>query len=370
MAAVFSVAGAVLILAGVAPSASLSPNSPRLAGEKVRVTLRTFGTNTGAGTKELGSIGMAAAPGESVGLAVGAGTFDRIGHVERGLCGGFSTGGSNHDAVIDQAPHVWVANILVREARMDGIDLVVHWAHYESSRQGHAVQVRGDSRTINLKEGERHLLDFEDVSEAGDNCPRNVLVQLEANVVENPDLAGEKLDLDAWLLDESGDGSRRVHRLVLEASQGQRVDFRFPTLAWPVREFQFDDGNSAEVWAGISGSVRGRVRLDGTFELALEAERRLGVRPSGTIGPSSLGDGGEKVVRVIPGETVRLVLPSPRGSCTISRDGQSDSVSQGESASPASSSGVGVEENRLNVRFGSFLADHKMSILLTAHRSR
>lgn len=363
-AAAFFVAGAMTVLFAQTPA----PPPATLAGEKVRVTLRTFDTAAAAGTKDAGSVGMVAAPGESLALAVGAGNFDRNGRAEPGFCDGFAMGALGTDAVVRLAPHVWVANVVVRDVRMDGIDLAIRWEHYDSFERGHPVRVRNDSTVVTLEEGDRRLIDFKDVGDSALDCPRSVLVQLEAEVVENPSLADQRIGLDAWLLDDSDDGSQQVRRLPLKVRQGGLVEFRFPALTWPVNEFRFDDGTAAEVWAGISGSARARARPDGTFEIALEADRRLGVRPSGAHGPASLVDGGKKVFRVVAGETVRLVLPSPSGSGTIGRDGQSGSVAQSVPASTRPSArGVTVAADELDIRFGSFLASHRMSLLLTTH---
>lgn len=352
----------------VSPFAHAAPPAPA-AGEKVRVTLQTFGTSASGATREADTLSIVAAPGESVVLAVGAGTFDGAGRAQPGFCGGFSRASSDAGAAAGQAPHVWIATIDVRDAGMKGIELVVRWEHVESAQIGRPVQVRGDTRALTLREGEHHLLDFADAGDGAGECPRSVLVQLRADIVEDPKLADTKFALDAWLVDEAGDGSKQVHRLALDARQGDLVEFVFPALSWPVPKFQFDHGDRAEVWAEISGTVRGRLRQDGSFELMLDAGRSLGVRRSGSPEQAALGDGGTKIVRVASGETVRLVLPSPRGYFEIGRDGLGGAISQDSPPLPTSAAdGVRFADDRLGLSFGPFLAGHKMSILLAAHR--
>jgi hypothetical protein len=56
----------------------------------------------------------------------------------------------------------------------------------------------------------------------------------------------------------------------------------------------------------VKGGLRGRVRRDGSVEIAVSVERTVWL----ARGEGTLGGRGHKVVRVRPGEAVRFALPA------------------------------------------------------------
>ena len=138
--------------------------------------------------------------------------------------------------------------------------------------------------------------------------------------------------------------------------QGEEVEFRFPSLRFPVPDQRLG-GESLEAIVDVSGKVRGRLRPDGSIVLALFAGRGMDVEIAGRPRRGGVGDGGGKAFTVRPGETVQFDLPEPQGGSylEVSGDGTSGTVTR-------PTGGVGV-------KFDEFFAGSEFSLLLTVNRA-
>ncbi len=63
----------------------------------------------------------------------------------------------------------------------------------------------------------------------------------------------------------------------------------------------------------VAGSVKGRLRPDGSIDVRLDASRRIGAVRSGHPRLGWVRDGGNDDFTVRPGETVEMVLPPASG---------------------------------------------------------
>jgi hypothetical protein len=126
--------------------------------------------------------------------------------------------------------------------------------------------------------------------------------------VEDPALAREQVGYEMWLVHETPGAERRSDYLRLTATHGQEQAFEFPHVRIPAEAGSHE--TVTELQIDVSGSVRGRIRPDGSLDLSLESERMLWyVAPDG--GGEHVGDGGEKLLNVQPGEVIRVELPGP-----------------------------------------------------------
>jgi hypothetical protein len=150
------------------------------------------------------------------------------------------------------------------------------------------------------------LLDFVPAFEASSGCWRNLTLELSASIPEDPAFKDRRIGYDLWLVSEDR-GRRLTRRLQLIGRQGEKVAFDYGILRsrLPVSP---PPGKEAYVMeTTVTGSVRSRVQPDGSIELLLAAHR--GAHPSD--GGWFRGAHGEKKVRAVPGETLRLELPAP-----------------------------------------------------------
>jgi hypothetical protein len=151
-----------------------------------------------------------------------------------------------------------------------------------------------------------------------------------------------------------------VRRFRGTGRQGEAVQFSFAPLRFPVSGVSFADGSKVDVTLEILGSLRGRVRSDGSIDLNLSATRWVDLVPSGTTSRGGTAGRGRKVVTVITGETVALGLPVPTGSTVVSPTafrGSTDSRKLTQ-AGP----------NEIVVNYEQFFAGHADDLIVTVTR--
>jgi hypothetical protein len=101
--------------------------------------------------------------------------------------------------------------------------------------------------------------------------------------------------------------------------QGQKLDFEFPHTLLP-QQAGSEAGDGPDLKVSVGGQIRGRVRKDGSIDLGLQVRRNLWFvagRASATTG------GGEKRLRLQPGETIRVDVPSSGAGPDADRYGRS-----------------------------------------------
>jgi hypothetical protein len=246
--------------------------------------------------------------------------------------------------VPDGAAHVWAARLTVRAATLERIELDVDWKRYVQTDSTEDPQVvAGDRRSLELREGQRHLIDFVEMrSKPGWESCYSLALEVKVGVAENPAFVDRRIAYDLWLVDEGPAGFSTTHRTLMTAKHGESREFDFPALRRPVPGIAGDEGGPSSADTHVEGHLRGRMTSDGSLELALVASR------SDSPGHRhwAVGGSGEKRVKVAAGETIRLDLPSPKEA----------PVSPGESATD-----VAADQKVL-----ATLRDHKVSLVLTA----
>jgi len=276
-----------------------------LAPQKVHLELRTLATGVASATFPGGARGGELAVGDSaVWSLIVRLERDRQGE-PRGCRYGVSMPSVPPQEVPEEAAHAWEARLTVRSATLERIELDVDWKRYGRDADGERRVVRGDACAITLGEGERRLLDFVWMREAPgwESCYDSLALELEAKVAEDPALADRRITYDLWLVDEGRGGPSMTRRWQMVGKQGEARDFDFEPLRRSIEGVR----TQALLDTRVSGSVRGRLQDDGSLEVALQAHRT-----DSPDGPNwALGGHGEKRVRLLPGETVRLELPAP-----------------------------------------------------------
>jgi hypothetical protein len=217
--------------------------------------------------------------------------------------------------VPEEASHVWEARLTVRAASLEKIDLDVDWKRYVRGADGKPRAVAGDSRAVAFGEDQRLLLDFVGMRQVPDweSCYESLALELEAKVAEDPALADRRIAYDLWLVDEGPGGPSATRRWQMAGKQGEAREFDFEPLHRSVP----GEATPVRVDTRVSGKVRGRVRDDGSLEMALLAKRFDNPEHRHW----ALSGSGEKRVRVSAGETIRLELPAPAPDVSHEPDG-------------------------------------------------
>ena len=263
--------------------------------------------------------------------------------------------------VAKDAAFIWTAEMRALPSPIDRVALEVKWEKWSRVGTGVLTRVGGDTRRIEMDEGDRSILDLLSFDPpATDYCYSNLQIAVEAKIVENPALADEKLAYDLWIehVDAKGRATRRHVETI--GLQGEPVSVRFESLRFLVPGVHFTDGTGLEAILDLTGSLRGRIQSDGSIQVRLFAERMTGVARSGQLRLGGVGDSGTKVVTMNPGETVRLALPAPTGQPGI--DLTTDA--KGNGSTPFR------PENVYSVDNTTYYAGSQDSLILTVDRAR
>jgi hypothetical protein len=212
------------------------------------------------------------------------------------------------DSLVAQHPFAWSADLKVLEASTDRLVLSISWKRFERDSDGNPVQAASEEiPSVELREGERVLLDL--ARPPGSSCFRNAALELTAHLREDPAIARRQLAYDLWLVHETKDGDMKAVRTQLTAGQGQQLPFAFPAEKLPALASAGRADETLQVT--FTGKVRGRLRRDGGVELSISSERMLSYVALDGSNDGGIGDGGEKIVRVLPGEAIRIEIPPP-----------------------------------------------------------
>jgi hypothetical protein len=212
------------------------------------------------------------------------------------------------ESQIREHPLAWSADAQLLAASTERIVVRVNWKRLERGSDGEPVVAASESiDRIVLREGDRVLLDF--ARPPGSHCFRSASLELSVGVKEDPAVASRQIAYDIWLVHDRPDGKKTSARTQLTGRQGEPLPFAFPVQK--LAATASGDPNKRDLQVEVGGRLRGRVRPDGTLVLSLDASRMLRYVALDGSNDGGIGDGGEKVVEVRPGETIRVELPDP-----------------------------------------------------------
>ena len=255
--------------------------------------------------------------------------------------------------------HVWWATLRRLPApRMGQIALEVSWEHLFPGTDGRPVKLAGDTRRIELEEGKASVLDFlaED-TEHRSRCYGGIVVEIAADIKEDPAFVDRTIDYDLWLKHTDRDGVITTRKFQTSGRQGERREFKFAPMRFPVPGVAFRDGTVVESVLLGTGTVRGRLRPDGSIGLDVDLMREVGTAASGRPKTGGSGAGGRKEFSVAPGEAVSLALPPVAGGAHSIED---------TSAPPTGAAG---RRPLVSVNHPEFYAGARDEVIVTA-RSR
>ncbi len=302
-------------------AALLLAGSPQLGAQTVdrNRSSRPAGRNAAAAeplvSVRLVSVGTVASGPTGAPLAAFGGA-DRPLHVGESLTGALFAGspgnpnlgahwGATSGEGDEDALYVWRATIQPARVTGEDITLVVDWKRFDAVAEGKREVRAGEHRTITLKSGDRHVLDFVTSSAADSSDCQSALIQVEASLVDDQPLANTTLAYDLWLVDEDEAGRRVTRHMEMAGRQREAMSFRFLPIGW------LSDGSLApadrrpDILMEVSGTLKGRLLANGTVEIAVTPSRSL------RFGQVGGGTGyRETVLQARPGETIRMEVPA------------------------------------------------------------
>jgi hypothetical protein len=245
----------------------------------------------------------------------------------------------------------------------------VEWTRYKSGTQ---QPVLSQTLQLQLREGERRPLDMLH-ADASSRCPgQSVVLDVSADVVEDPAVADEVLRYDVWLVHKDAQGRETRRQYTATVRHGGLAEYAFP----PVR-FQVPDQPGSErrfdVLMIVKGTIRGRLERDGKVRVQLEslAARHLGVRGQAPAVEGAAGRG-RKSVEVTPGEAIEIKIPAPNGWAAMAAteggklNGSFGIAQGGPKTAPPSA--VTVENGAVRVSYEKFFEGHDTALILKVTR--
>jgi hypothetical protein len=238
----------------------------------------------------------------------------------------------------------WRVSTRVVEVTAGSTTVRVGW-----NRSKAGVREESGTRTVTLRPGDRHVLDFVPSPSATPDGCSSVLLQVAAD----PDQQDVQLAYDVWLLHEGRAGRRWSHQRV-PARATEEARFSLPPIAWSPGGEAADADDVAAVRLGVKGSIRATLSPGGLVDVIVSASRTLSWHGRGWA------EGGRQAYRSKVGESASIQLPDPAAAAAIEVPGATW-------AAPAAP-GVELRNGGGVVRFGTFFAGSRTSLVIVVTR--
>ncbi len=300
--------------------------------------------------------------GVRVGLAPGGATVS--GGVSGGLIGGVTggTGGTVTRTPITlsepQYDYLWQVDTKPVSIGLDIVTFDLDWKRTDV-KDGARQVAAGDHRTITLRQGERHMLDF--IPCAPDARCANVFLEVQASPVEEASVAELTFAYDLWLVHQGADGVKVTRHAVVSGRQGEKLRFNFPSVSLPL-DTAVAPGADSPYHLQVSGNIVGRQKPDGTIEIALQPTRKQGFM-GGSVGFEE----GAKTFATRIDETTSVALPVGSGRSQWPADPGFKLTSPRPGVTQARLDN-GKEVVRIDLK--PFFEGSMTSILVTVHREK
>lgn len=355
-------------LAGSPPA----EKAPPLINEKATLMLEVWETPENGESSKYAEGGNALGVGDSGSTGVGFGWFDRNGRPVEDI-GGVGIG---EPRAFGTSPDEWVLRTRLQEATVREMVFELEWTRFHSDQIGKPKQVGQLKRTVTLRPGQIHHLDFWAGAAAGNGGKGSVLFQVRAGIQEDPALVSKRLRYKIWLADEVPAKPAQKVFFELTGKQGEELPLSLAPLRWAAPGIDLG-GRAMEVLGIFSGAITGRIRPGGEIALQFNLNRNLGLVPAGfprLIG--FCGNGGEKFAQVKRGESVKLILPAPGGGHSLRADHlqsllsaeagfATGTASAWQAANAPLLPGLWTKDGQASgVEFAKFFAGHNMSLIV------
>lgn len=213
------------------------------------------------------------------------------------------------------AHYVYRFEVRTLEVMTDRIKFDLTWQRTSRITPGEVLR---RTQQLTLREGESRPVDLLHGKE-GTNCV-SVVLQVTADIAAAAAPRANALEWDLWLGETTQTDT--AHR-TLTSVPGESASFQFEPVSTTAMEAS---GKVDAVLVHVYGQVRGRVRPDGSIDVALNTNRTVSFDLSGaprrTI-PKDLspaGGSGQKNFILKPGEAVKIVLPPIGGRVEFRTD--------------------------------------------------
>jgi hypothetical protein len=251
----------------------------------------------------------------------------------------------------------WRVDVRPLSVQIDTVRFELAWTRYEGSGAA-AHRVASDTRVVTLRKGQRHVIDLARAP-SGETDLANVVAEVELTEVLDPQYQNLAIAYELSLVHELTNGQKLARGARLTGTQGENRPFSFElpfTLDGAAATGNVADAGPTVVTLRVTGVVSSRLKMDGTFDVELHAERVLDCG-GGTVGRGT----GTQRFRAANGETVGVEFPTVAGAC---------SPPIASSVPPGARAGVTLRDGHVWVAFNEFFANQKTALLVKVLRQR
>lgn len=362
--AVGTVVSVIAIVAALLTTADPAAAQATSREPVVRITARSIG-NDGSRTGSIASSGPHKASER-------AAAHLYAGDTQRGtaLCtiGAADSAPKDLGDLVRNRLHVWTFTTMPAKPITGGIAVDLEWARYSDGNSARPAQ--SGRQQLQLVEGRPVVLDLVRGGEQGPCQVDSVIIEVEADILEGSASADRLLQYDLWLVHTDPTGRKTSQHLVATGLHGMELPFAFSPMRTPVPQVT-PGQRDLNVATRVTGTLRGRITIEGGIELEVAVDRRHQIERTGAAEANDTLGGigrGRKVLSIAAGETIAIELPASTGfaitGSNVSGRAQAASASQG--GGQVAVQPVTTNNGSIRVNFGPFFEGHDMSVLIRA----
>lgn len=245
----------------------------------------------------------------------------------------------------------------------------LEWTRYDGGEYSPAAAGR---QRLTVSEGGSFPIDMVRTTRRGRCNTAGVMLEIEAGTIEVGAFADTMLRYDLWLTHRDGIGQKQTRHVVVSAKQGTLGSFEFAPFRFDVPKLA-PDQYDFDLVTRVIGAVKGRLRENGTVDVALDTRRLDRLEMANENKPAVARAGGQKTMTLRLDETVEVELPNGSGFSARGASPQTPTVSGKVGIAPrtttmSSASAVAFKDGMIIVSFREFFDDDRFSVLVRVRK--
>jgi hypothetical protein len=303
-------------------------------------------------------------------MVVGQGVTSYV-FASESLCGvGAARDGKLDDVLKDQTRgYLWKVT-RTGVSHVNGLlTFDLEWSRYDD---GSPISSASAKQRLTLNEGTSYPIDMLRAASPGTCTAGAVILEIAASAIEAPAFADTVLQYDLWVTHQDGTGRKQTRHFVVSAKQGTAGAFEFPPFRFGIPRLTVDQYD-LDLVTRVIGSIKGRLRENGTVDVELETRRVDRLEMANENKPAMARAGGRKTMTLRLDETVEVELPNGSGFSARGASPQTPTVSGKVGIAPrtttmSSASAVALKDGMIIVSFREFFDDDRFSVLVRVRK--
>jgi hypothetical protein len=215
---------------------------------------------------------------------------------------------------LGRAGLAWLVEARLLDLQQGIATVDLHWRRAVNRADIHPQDSFDAEQRLTLKDGDAGVLDLVRSEGAGASRCGAVGLSYEFRLEGAETLEHTAIQYDLWLIQSDTHGDLTTDRYRTTARQGDKAEYFFRPIGFSATAQRNDD--HAPIELGVSGALRGRLRVDGRIDLSVDGRAAL----YDTDRSSVVSAAGRTLMTVNEGETVEVELPEVKGRLRAAGD--------------------------------------------------